>query len=227
MKPTSLINTSIALALIGSASAGITITAIPNVLSDAAEATIINTGQGLLSAANFGNDTVTGNTVDINGLLHPSGSGNAFNAPGFALSASGFEGDFRGAPISNAFTVGSDMERLLRGIKGGDPTTMTISGLTPGDHYLFQAYWETDDADTFTVTIEGDTETGIVVNQPNGAVIGYDFVAGDTELNFSLDGETVAGNKWISGYSLQAIPEPSAALLGALGALALLRRRRS
>ena len=119
------------------------------------------------------------------------------------------------------------MERLLRGIKGGDPTVMAISGLTIGDRYLFQAYWETDDADTFTVTIEGDTETGIVVNQPNGAVIAYDFVAGDTELNFSLDGETVAGNKWISGYSLQAIPEPSAALLGALGALALLRRRRS
>jgi hypothetical protein len=36
-----------------------------------------------------------------------------------------------------------------------------------------------------------------------------------------------SGGQPISGFQLAAVPEPSAALLGALGALGLLRRRRN
>lgn len=110
---------------------------------------------------------------------------------------------------------------------------MSVSDLTPGQEYLFQAYWETNNLGAvLEATIEGDTQGGLVAladknTNPGGTVISYQFVAGDNTLNASFARTDSVTNDWLSGYSLQEIPEPSAALLGAFGALALLRRRRA
>ena len=107
---------------------------------------------------------------------------------------------------------------------------MSISGLTVGREYLYQAYWEGVTGQTLSVTIEGDTLNN-VADAALGVLISYQFTAGDDTLNIFMDrddGITTGDlNNWISGYSLQTtVPEPSTALLGGLGLLALLRRRR-
>ena len=66
-----------------------------------------------------------------------------------------------GDPDGTTFT--GDMFTLLDGIAGSDtgaPSTVTISGLTPGETYLFQAYWLVKDnfgTRTMEVNLEGDT----------------------------------------------------------------------
>jgi hypothetical protein len=60
-------------------------------------------------------------------------------------------------------------------------------------------------------------------------LISYEFTADDDTLTIDIDRDDSLGgdpNNWLSGYSLQVVPETSAVLLGALGAVALLRRRR-
>ena len=204
-------------AVIGSASAAtISTTTIVN------ESSIINTGGTLVSAANFGGAAVT-----VNGIVHGAG-----RASGVNLTENiNFEGFFRDAQTG----FGGNLETLLEGIGGvssANPIVMSISGLTVGDSYLFQTYFEHNADTSIALTFESDTINS-VADQPNGIVISYEFEALDDTLNISIvrdESPSIppSGNVWVSGYSIQtqAIPEPSSTALLGLGVLALILRRR-
>lgn len=202
-----------AAALVGSASAATivasTVTSTTSIINTS------GTGGSVVSAANFGEAAVT-----VNGILHGAGS-----AAGANLTHNfGFEGDFRNGQTGH----GGVLETLFSGIAGANGITMSISGLTVGREYLYQAYWEGWPDQSLNVTIELDTLNN-VADAALGVLISYQFTATDNTLNIFMDLTNVSGgNNWLSGYSLQTtVPEPSAALLGGLGLLALLRRRRS
>lgn len=204
-----------AAALMGSASAATivasTVTSTTSIINTS------GTGGSVVSAANFGEAAVT-----VNGILHGAGS-----AAGANLTHNlTFEGDFRNGQTGH----GGVLETLFSGIAGANGITMSVSGLTVGREYLYQAYWEGVPGQTLVVTIEGDSISN-VADAALGVLISYQFTATDTILNIFMDRDDATGgdpNNWLSGYSLQTtVPEPSAALLGGLGLLALLRRRRS
>jgi hypothetical protein len=118
------------------------------------------------------------------------------------------------------------------GIAGATSIDMDVFGLTPGENYLFQTYWEANDHNQVaTMTFEGtDVETGITGNGTVGVLIGYTFTAGDNTLDVEFVPTAWTGgattNMWLQGYSLQAIPEPSTGLLLTLGLVGLGMRRR-
>lgn len=62
-----------------------------------------------------------------------------------------------------------------------------------------------------------------------GVLLGEVVVSGGSAVNVFLGNDISTGNTnraWYDGVGYEAVPEPSAALLGCLGALMLLRRRR-
>lgn len=196
------------------------------------ETDIVNTGGTVISAVHFQNPASGDpDPLVVNGIPHTVGTGSDTN-----LSINtGFEGDFRNG-ASGLPTDGSDLVQvLLSGIAGANGINMTIAGLTIGEQYLFQAYWEDDRGITLVLDFEGDTLNNVAAEQliagtPGGTLISYQFIATDTEFNALVDRDDALGgdaNNWLSGYSLQVVPEPSALLLSAFGAFALLRRRRS
>jgi hypothetical protein len=187
------------------------------------ESDIVNTGGVLVSACHFqGSSSGDPDPLVVNGIPHTVGSAN-----GAGLTDNFFfEGDFRNGGSGLPQDGSNILQVLLSGIAGANPINMSISGLTVGTEYLFQAYWEADLNQSLTITLEGDTVNSVPAQKP-GVLISYQFTAGDDTLNAFFDRDDGGTeNNWLSGYSLQQVPEPSAALLGALGALALLRRRR-
>jgi hypothetical protein len=117
--------------------------------------------------------------------------------------------------------------------------TTTISGLALNTNYMVLVY-HADDHVSEAVTVNavaGSNFTGSVGS--TGYVDAFDTLSGSDFWYFSsvnsggsgvltiLSAGTEAGShNTITGFQLQAIPEPSTALLGGLGMLALLRRRR-
>ena len=181
---------------------------------------IVNTGGTLVSAANFGEAAVT-----INGIAHAAGSAGGAN---LTLNED-YEGAFRDEPGEAGATgagATGEMFTLLSGIAGfnASPLSLDISGLTIGQDYLFQAYWEANAGETLSVDFEGDTAA--IADNIKGVLISYTFTAGDDTFNATFENDTV-GN-WVQGYSLQVIPEPStaAALFGVVGLCAVALRRR-
>jgi hypothetical protein len=84
---------------------------------------------------------------------------------------------------------------------------------------------------TFTssvVTLEG---TGTAERRLYGVNLGTATVTGGSDINVYIDmliaGSSTTTRVYYDGVGYEAIPEPSAALLGGLGLLALLRRRRN
>ena len=200
------------------------------------ETNIVNLGTTVVSAANFGSTSGGTQTVDINGIIHTAASA-ANNGSGNDLLSgatinSFFDGQFRGATAYSG-----DMQNLMGGIAGnGGPIVITISGLTIGQEYLFQGYWEAENTGQIVqVTFDGVDTLGGIDGDPQGAgtgddlgvLISYSFTATDTDLVASLNKTSGVDNVWWQGYSLQtAIPEPSTALLSLCGVFALLKRRR-
>lgn len=222
----------IALSSIGHTAMAATVTAT-NLLN---ETSIINSGT-LISAVNLGATQGGTPTADatVNGILHKVASA-ANNGNGADLIPeltinSNFDGQYRNG--ANPFA--GDLKNLIGGIAGTGapgPLTLDIAGLIAGEHYLFQAYWEsgTNNNQTATATIEGDSLAGI--SGVSTQLISYEFTAADDTLNFELLKTSGNENIWLSGYSLQqvsVIPEPTSMVVGmlGLGALAVRRRRRS
>lgn len=98
-------------------------------------------------------------------------------------------------------------------------STITIPGLTVGQEYRLQMI--SFGSSGAGVTVEGDAA---VWNNAN-SLFTADWIAGDTtaDIVLSRTGDEIHFN----GYALHAIPEPGAAILGSIGALALLRRLRN
>jgi hypothetical protein len=189
-----------------SATAGVITASLLDEVTD-----IVNTGGALVSACHFQNPAAGDpSPLVVNGIPHTVGRTKVANLTQNMF----FEGDFRnggsGLPQGGSNTV----QVLLSGIAGGNPVTMSVSGLTPGRQYLFQAYWEangTNPQHTLTMTLEGDSLSGVGPQGiPGGVLISYSFTAGDHTLNafFDRDDGATSGdlNNWLSGYSLQEIP---------------------
>ena len=111
--------------------------------------------------------------------------------------------------------------------------TINMSGLTNGQQYLVQiwtGYW--DGANWRTEFTAGNSSGFLNLGSTAGGTRNSQYVVG----TFTADGATQAilatGDPAVNGYAMpsfmqvRAIPELSAALLGGLGLLALLRRRR-
>lgn len=113
-----------------------------------------------------------------------------------------------------------------------DFTTFTLSNLQIGQEYLIQFLvgdnrsWLGTMSRSQTITAGGSTSGSLTFgyNAPAFAssVIGT-FTADSTSLDFTFNG----ANTQVNSIFVAAIPEPSSALLGGLGVLALLRRRRA
>lgn len=132
---------------------------------------------------------------------------------------------------------------------GAKSATWTISDLTVGSQWQVYTTWVKDGTNRTTVapySINGGST--LTVNQfldPAGDLVVVD-PANSSNVNFQAIGATVTvdgtgvitvrqdsmntgvGTDWvvIDAVALVQVPEPSAALLGGLGLLALLRRRR-
>ncbi len=163
------------------------------------ESDIQKTVGTLVSAANFGETAVT-----VNGLLHGAGA-----SAGAGLTHNfSFEDDLRNG--ASGLPGGSTMDKLLSGIAGNDGIEMSLSGLTNGQEYLFQAYWEGEPGQSLTITMEaGGVATQDKIDDQSPAVlICYRFVAASDTLNIFIDrDDDLEGDPdhWLSGYSLQTI----------------------
>lgn len=110
-------------------------------------------------------------------------------------------------------------------------STINLSGLVIGDTYELVLYsaWGWNDANT-TFNVNGaDSRTLISGNNTGAFIEGTNYTKytftnyGSSTMTINMSGP----NAGLNGFELSHIPEPSVTLLGGLGALALLRRRRN
>ena len=118
--------------------------------------------------------------------------------------------------------------------------SVDLTGLTTGTIYMFYGAYRNTPSFDFTMTGTGQTDVTLLSVGDNDFANNNEFYA--YAFSFDTDGglydtidydfsipETNNGRGRLGGIvmsNVTAVPEPSTALLGALGALALLRRRR-
>jgi hypothetical protein len=198
--------------------------------SGGAQSTVINPSFGILEeGANHWNTVGLASTTSA--LVDSS---NTLTTITFAITnSSGHAEDWTGLTNNALVSDGRYREQ--------ENTTMTttISGLALNTNYMVLVY-HADDYVSEAITVNavaGSDFTGSVGS--TGYVDAFDTLTGSDFWYFSsvnsggsgvltiLSAGTPPGShNTITGFQLQAIPEPSAALLGSLGMLALLRRRR-
>lgn len=144
---------------------------------------------------------------------------------------------------TDAATLGNADNSWLNSGQYTNSTTATAQlgmlGLNPGDQYevqMFVADIRTIYAvDGRTVSLDGGATRDQYAFAASGGPYGYlaltaVFIADSNTQTVDMMDYAAAGGAAIGGqinaFQIRAIPEPSAALLGSLGALALLRRRR-
>lgn len=118
----------------------------------------------------------------------------------------------------------------------GANQSLSITGLDNTQTYLVQVLFGDNRTQSFanwnlSVFLDGvDSGQDVVYNATTGSPDVYNLaavtVSAQTSLDFRLQVNSGAG-PGISGVVVSVIPEPSTALLGGLGVLALLRRRRN
>ena len=126
---------------------------------------------------------------------------------------------------------------IAHGINGswpGGDATITFTGLTIGQEYLLQ-YWVADYrgyGNDRALTLTGGTNTSGALrflDSDNTYGIHGSYVIGTFTADATSQSIIANANEstMMNAAQLRVIPEPSAALLGGLGMLALLRRRRA
>lgn len=225
------------------AASTISVVNIPATGSDAGSG--ISTTYTYTHALDFVN-TVSG-TRTINGVtfqqyaVGPTSSGysGTYTASGatFTIAASSLS-RAAGPPATGIVDAGG-MRDLLTGLTygfEGATTTVTLNGLTAGTDYSTRVYyrrWDTVGVDRrgdWTFNGDGTNTTLLNINQNADNLahyIQYDFTASGTSMTLSVAKTNVgSAGAHIYGLTNHVIPEPSAILLGSLGMLGLLRRRR-
>ncbi len=157
-------------------------------------------------------------------------AGSAWDPIGVSSGESYFiapEDEVAGQPF-----VGVGLEELVSSEWTGDITiTLTNasgSGITAGGVF---SLWQGSGAPTFFISTLGGISAADAISVPAGdhAHFNWGFTEeGTYDLTFEISGaHAVNGAETATAtYSFSVIPEPSPALLGAIGALGLLRRRR-
>lgn len=117
-------------------------------------------------------------------------------------------------------------------VPAGNSITYTLTGLATNTNYEFYFFSPEWGEPTRTGFLDGSDDAGntFAVDQSTGTgdkIVKYAYNTGaSTSFTMTVTSDTV--NQSIHNYSfVNVVPEPSAALLGGLGFLALLRRRRS
>lgn len=187
---------------------------------------------------NNGTDIATG-AVSVTDLSSPVNA--SFGTGTITLTASS------GNTLANSRDRGantgpsSDITRDFIQWATASPITITISGLANNQEYGFRL-WSGDLAGgqikTTDHTIAGSSGGGTVrhtsvdlatENSTGGSLVVLPnvFSTGSGTITYTIDYVSGGGSAaTLNGFELTTIPEPSAALLGALGCLLLLRRRR-
>jgi surface-anchored protein len=138
------------------------------------------------------------------------------------------ETDIPGKPF-----VGIGAEELTAGDWLDGEIKIKLTGMTGPAGGHFSLYQGSVTPNFFMSTVDGITAADVFVldlDVEDHAHFNWGFTEeGTYDLTFEISGtHTVDGPKAASAtYSFSVIPEPSSALLGAFGALALLRRRRN
>ncbi len=153
-------------------------------------------------------------------IVVPSTSTTTFNSQNFFWLPQ----DETDAANNNAPYAGIGIEELSADDWAGGTVTISLLGITgPGSVVLWQDGFP--DSDIFF------DSAGNSRSFPAGSHIHFNWgfsAPGSYQLEFAISGEHVEdGIQSASGvFNFDVVPEPSAALLGALGAVGLLRRRR-
>ena len=115
----------------------------------------------------------------------------------------------------------------IAGVASPGPLTLELSGLTPGKTYLFQGYWEANQYNqVVSITFESTDTLNNIAGNGMGTLISYQFTASDDTLNVALTKTAGTDSVWLQGYSLQAVPEPSAMAILGSGMFLLLSGRK-
>jgi hypothetical protein len=243
MKPTSshILILAAALGFVGAANAATTITYSTQVISSAASTSWVSpTNTTSLSAFNFGGDETSYGGVTWSDATDVGGwaTGNPTLTPWANFSKPGI-----GWGINNPDAFYSSGTPLL---SAGSYMTesdgqIDMSNFTVGKHYQIQFVLADSRNEGYAIgrtiqiqglggEIAGQNSTTVQYAYGDGAqfaVVTADFVAGATSYSFIPYQAGNGTGTQINGLQvLEVIPEPSTALLGGLGLLALLRRRR-
>lgn len=191
----------------------------PTTLSDytSPDVTAVDTTGTLLAAKKFGAGSAD---YTVNGVSFLAAEAN------ISISVGGFTGSYT---VVGGNTLATMLSTL--NFAPDSPQTLTLSGLTNGQAYSLQVFTPIWNNANFPLTLTaGNTVTlanGFTgTSTPSQYVIG-NFIADSTSQTIALTSPT-ATYYTISAAQVRVIPEPStyAMFLGALAALALLRRRR-
>ena len=192
---------------------------------------IVSTGVTALAGANFGIPTgtttiVNNGAVDIEFKSLRSGQ-NATLSNGITVAADSTWGNWGFAsgisPVAGNF--GTVLDSNL-GIELNVPVslsaTITLSGLTLGTQYQIQFFADSTGNNSQTISGSGNMDsrngqfvTGTFTADVGSQVLTVTRATGSTQFAVA------------NGLTVGTIPEPSAALLGGLGLVGLLRRRRN
>lgn len=201
----------------------------------------VNFGSGAQTVATTGGQTIsftvgsTGGDLDMPAAA--SGSTVIYNAgtqgTGANLLQPGSTGDTQFDAVLDGGAWHNNASDAVR------PMTLRIGSLTVGQAYVVslfsvdqragsagraQAYWDTFSGGSFS----GGTSGSFSQNTPTMTM--FSFTATDVYQDVFIQETDGAGNDDtnLAGFTLYAVPEPSSAVLvGGVGLLSLLRRRRS
>lgn len=200
--------------------------------------TAIQTPSGFsYDGVNFNGSTTTiNNGVGGTGGTDVTFTGIAQNASGSAgsitVASSGFAFQSTGNNSNVTSTVGSPqqwgtvLDRVIGDFDGG--AIISLSGLASGTQYTVQFFSSAPDANILSDSeiASGGVDSPSFGSHANGGTkyIVATFTADSGSQSFAITGSEPTYSALVIGT---AIPEPSTALLGALGLLGLLRRRRN
>jgi hypothetical protein len=230
-----------AFVLSSSAHAVTTITYSSQVINSAADTSWVRpVNTTSLSAFNFGGDETNYGGVTWADATNVGGwgTGNPTLTPWANFSVPGV-----GWGINNqdAFYSGATPLLASGSYRGETTAQIDMSGFTLGTRYLIQFVVADSRNEGYAIgrTIQIQGLSSDIVDQDSAtvqygygdsrfAVITADFVAGSASYSFIPFQSGNGTGTQINGVQvLQVIPEPSAALLGGIGLLAMLRRRRN
>lgn len=227
--------TTIAIAAFASLSCGHAASIVWNPIQNATgNATdVVTTGTFIDSAAAYGTANVTLNGVTFKRNLNSD----AFDGSGITwTNRSVGPTNFSNAPVSwdDNYETLANWGIYNAGDSASGGVTINLSGLVEGQEYLVQMWTPYWNSTNFRTQFIADNSSGLLdlgnvdAGRLSQTVVGTFTADATTQMIRATGdaGDAFGGVGIPSFMQVRAIPEPSAALLGGLGMLALLGRRR-